>query len=131
MGNVCGRLFQGLRDIKGTNTTCVFIGLKNIPKDRKITYCTAILCVISSCKKRSRSVSESQLELIYWITPARWQCLYQTSPPSNSLSTVPYYFVHRIHINDDDGYQELLFGNTSCQVCVHAYAIDILSSRHH
>jgi hypothetical protein len=36
-GNECGRLFQGNRDISGTDT-CLFIGLKNIPSDRKITY---------------------------------------------------------------------------------------------
>jgi hypothetical protein len=36
-GNECGRLFQGIRDIAGTDT-CFFINLTNIPKDRKITY---------------------------------------------------------------------------------------------
>jgi hypothetical protein len=36
-GNECGRLFQGIQDIPGTDT-CFFIELKNIPKDRKITY---------------------------------------------------------------------------------------------
>jgi hypothetical protein len=36
-GNKCGRLFQGIRDIRGTDT-CFFTTLKNIPKDRKITY---------------------------------------------------------------------------------------------
>jgi hypothetical protein len=36
-GNKYGRLFQGIRDIPGTDT-CFFIGLKNIPNDRKITY---------------------------------------------------------------------------------------------
>jgi hypothetical protein len=36
-GNECGRLFQGIRDIPGTDT-CFFTTLKNIPKDRKITY---------------------------------------------------------------------------------------------
>jgi hypothetical protein len=36
-GNECGRLFQGIRDIPGTDT-CFFIELKNIPNDRKITY---------------------------------------------------------------------------------------------
>jgi hypothetical protein len=35
-GNECGRLFQGIRDIPGTDT-CFFTTLKNIPKDRKIT----------------------------------------------------------------------------------------------
>jgi hypothetical protein len=32
-GNECGRLFQGIRDIPGTNT-CFFIKLTNVPKDR-------------------------------------------------------------------------------------------------
>jgi hypothetical protein len=36
-GNECGRLFQGIRDIPGTNT-CFFIELKNILEDRNITY---------------------------------------------------------------------------------------------
>jgi hypothetical protein len=35
--NEVGRLFQGIRDIMGTNK-CFFVELKNIPKDRKITY---------------------------------------------------------------------------------------------
>jgi hypothetical protein len=35
--NECGRLFQGIRDIPGTDT-CFFVELKNIPNDRKITY---------------------------------------------------------------------------------------------
>jgi hypothetical protein len=36
-GNECGRLFQGIRDIPGTDT-CVLVTLKSIPNDRKITY---------------------------------------------------------------------------------------------
>jgi hypothetical protein len=36
-GIECGRLFQGIMDIPGTNT-CLFIKLNNVPKDRKITY---------------------------------------------------------------------------------------------
>jgi hypothetical protein len=36
-GNECGRLFQGIRDIPGTDT-CFCIKLTNIPKDRNITY---------------------------------------------------------------------------------------------
>jgi hypothetical protein len=36
-GNECGRLFQGIRDIPGTDT-CFFIKLTNVPKDRNITY---------------------------------------------------------------------------------------------
>jgi hypothetical protein len=35
--NECRHLFQGIRDIPGTDT-CFFTTLKNIPDDRKITY---------------------------------------------------------------------------------------------
>jgi hypothetical protein len=35
--NEAGRLFQGIHDILGTNA-CFFVELKNIPKDKKITY---------------------------------------------------------------------------------------------
>jgi hypothetical protein len=36
-GNEVGRLFQGIREIPGTDT-CFFVELTNIPKDIKITY---------------------------------------------------------------------------------------------
>jgi hypothetical protein len=36
-GNECGCLFQGIRDIPGTDT-CFFINLTNIETDRNITY---------------------------------------------------------------------------------------------
>jgi hypothetical protein len=42
-GNKVGRLFQGIRDIPGTDTY-LFVELTNIPKDRKITY-GKIVCV--------------------------------------------------------------------------------------
>jgi hypothetical protein len=41
-GNECGRLFQGIRDIPGTDT-CFLVTLKSIPNDRKITYCKIVL----------------------------------------------------------------------------------------
>jgi hypothetical protein len=48
-GNKCGRLFQGIRDIPGTDT-CFFTTLKNIPHDRKITY-GKIVCDYKPHKK--------------------------------------------------------------------------------
>jgi hypothetical protein len=53
-GNECGRLFQGIRDIKGTDT-CFFTTLKNIPKDRKITY-GKIICDYKLHKKERERV---------------------------------------------------------------------------
>jgi hypothetical protein len=40
-GNECGRLFQGIPDITGTDM-CFFIKLTDIPKYRKITYCKKV-----------------------------------------------------------------------------------------
>jgi hypothetical protein len=53
-GNECGRLFQGIRDIPGTDT-CSFIDLKNIPNDRKITY-GKIVCDYKPHKKEKERV---------------------------------------------------------------------------
>jgi hypothetical protein len=53
-GNECGRLFQGIRDIPGTDT-CFSIKLKNIPTDRKITY-GKIVCDYKPHKKGKERV---------------------------------------------------------------------------
>jgi hypothetical protein len=53
-GNECGRLFQGIRDIPGTDT-CFFTELKNIPNDRKITY-GKIVCDNKPHKKEKERV---------------------------------------------------------------------------
>jgi hypothetical protein len=53
-GNECGRLFQGIRDIPGTDT-CFFIKLTNILKDRKITY-GKIVCDYKPYKKEKERV---------------------------------------------------------------------------
>jgi hypothetical protein len=53
-GNECGRLFQGIRDISGTDT-CFFIKLTNISKDRKITY-GKIVCDYKPHKKEKERV---------------------------------------------------------------------------
>jgi hypothetical protein len=51
-GNECGRLFQGIRDIPGTETF-FFIKLTNIPKDRNITY-GKIVCDYKPHQKKER-----------------------------------------------------------------------------
>jgi hypothetical protein len=53
-GNKCGRLFQGIRDIPGTDT-CFFATLKNIPHDRKIKY-GKIVCDYKPHKKEKERV---------------------------------------------------------------------------
>jgi hypothetical protein len=53
-GNEAGRLFQGIRDIPGTDT-CLFVELTNIPKDRRTTY-SKIVCDYKSHKKEKDRV---------------------------------------------------------------------------
>jgi hypothetical protein len=53
-GNKCGRIFQGIREIAGTDT-CFLINLTNIPKDRKITY-GKIVCDYKPHKKEKECV---------------------------------------------------------------------------
>jgi hypothetical protein len=53
-GNKVGRLFQGIRDIPGTDT-CFFIKLTNIPKDRQITY-GKMVCDYKPHKKEKERV---------------------------------------------------------------------------
>jgi hypothetical protein len=53
-GNECGRLFQGIGDIPGTDT-CFFIKLTNVLKDRKITY-GKIVCDYKPHKKEKERV---------------------------------------------------------------------------
>jgi hypothetical protein len=53
-GNECGRLFQGIWDIAGTDT-CLFIKLTNVPKYRKITH-VKIVCDYKPHKKEKECV---------------------------------------------------------------------------
>jgi hypothetical protein len=57
-GNECGRLFQGIGDIPGTDT-CFFIKTKNIPNDRKITY-DKIVC---DCKPHKNEKERVRLTI--------------------------------------------------------------------
>jgi hypothetical protein len=53
-GIECGRLFQGIRDIAGTDT-CFFVTLTDIQKDREITY-VKIVCDNKPNKKEKERV---------------------------------------------------------------------------
>jgi hypothetical protein len=53
-GNEVGRLFQGIRDIPGTDI-CLFIKLTNIPKDKQIIY-GKIVCDYKPHKKEKERV---------------------------------------------------------------------------
>jgi hypothetical protein len=58
-GNECGRLFQGIRDLPGTDT-CFFITLKNIPTDRKITYGRIV------CDYKPHKQEKERVRLTVW-----------------------------------------------------------------
>jgi hypothetical protein len=75
-GNECGRLFQGIRDIPGTDT-CFFSILKNIPTDRNITY-GKIVCDYKPHKKEKERVRLT-FGATYWTTQA-------TSPLQRQIS---------------------------------------------
>jgi hypothetical protein len=53
-GNEYGRLFQGTRDIPGTDI-CFFIDMKNIPNERNISY-GKIVCNYKPHKKEKERV---------------------------------------------------------------------------
>jgi hypothetical protein len=53
-GKKAGRLFQGIRDIPGTDT-CFFVELTNITKDIQITY-GKIFCDYKPHKKEKRTL---------------------------------------------------------------------------
>jgi hypothetical protein len=83
-GNEIGCLFQGICDIHGTDT-CFFVELKNIPKDRNITYDKLFVTIKPTKKKKNASGSR-------WgetgnTTPAMSQLPRRTSQHSKSLST--------------------------------------------
>jgi hypothetical protein len=54
-GNEVGRLFQGIRDIPGTDT-CFFINLTNIPRDRQITYVKTVFDYKPHKKEKERVI---------------------------------------------------------------------------
>jgi hypothetical protein len=53
-GNEVGQLFQGIRDIQGTNTS-FFVELNKIPKDRQITYGKLSVTISLTKKKKNAS----------------------------------------------------------------------------
>jgi hypothetical protein len=78
-GNEVGRLFQGIRNIQGTNT-CFCVELTNIPKYRQITY-KKIVCDYKPHKKGGKRVRLTA-GATDWIIPAKWRSQPQTSQHS-------------------------------------------------
>jgi hypothetical protein len=74
-GNECGRQFQGIRDIPGTDKF-FFITLKNIPEDKKITY-GKIVCNYKPHKQEKEALFSSPSEATnsnnQATSPLQWQ----------------------------------------------------------
>jgi hypothetical protein len=83
-GNEAGRLFQGIRDIPGTDTR-FFVELTNIPKDINITYGT-IVCDYKPHKKEKERIRLT-VGVTGCTTPAMSQPPLRTSQHSKSSST--------------------------------------------
>jgi hypothetical protein len=97
-GNEVGRLFQGIRDIPGTDT-CLFVDLTHIPKDRKITYGKIVFDYKPHKKEKERvrlTVGGGQVRLLQRYRS--FHCGYQNI--QNPHQKHPF---HRRRGNDDDG----------------------------
>jgi hypothetical protein len=105
-GNELGHLFQGIRDIPGTDT-CFFVNLTNIPKYRKITY-GKIVCNYKPHKKEKErvrlTVGGRQVGLL-------WRCHNFHGGHHNIQNPHQWHPFHRKRSNDDDGHKNYYLGN--------------------
>jgi hypothetical protein len=92
-GNEAGRLFQGIRDIPGTDTS-FFVELTNIPKDRKIVY-GKIVFDYKPHKKEKERVRLSNLHRGH----------------HNIQNLDQQHSFHKGCGHDDDGHYKILFGH--------------------
>jgi hypothetical protein len=98
-GNKGRRLFQGIRDIPGTNT-CFFIKLTNIPNDRQITLGKNSLRLQTPQKRKRMSQVDGgrrQARLI------RRRCDFH-GRHHNIQNPNQHYHLHRRCSHDDDGH---------------------------
>jgi hypothetical protein len=97
--NECGHLFQGIRDIPGTDT-CFFIKLTNIPKDRKITY-GKIVCDYKPHKKEKERF---RLTVGGDIHKLLWRRHHLHSRHHNIQNNNQQHPLHQGRRHDDDGH---------------------------
>jgi hypothetical protein len=90
-GNECGRLFQGIRDIPGTDI-CFFIKLTNIPKDRKITLLMPLNDIATEQTTATEKKQAATNKLLDYLA---------THPDA----TIRYHVSDMVlHIHSDDSY---------------------------
>jgi hypothetical protein len=107
-GNEVGRLFQGIREIPGTDT-CFFFNLTNIPQDRNITYGN-FFCDYKPHKKEKERAritvgGGAQVSLLR-------QCHDFHGGHHNIQNPYQQHPFHRRRGNDDDGHKKLLLGHS-------------------
>jgi hypothetical protein len=102
-GNKSGRLFQGIRDIPGTDT-CFFIKLTNIQKDREITY-GKIVCDYKPHKTEKRTSQVDRRRRQTRLFRRRRHC---HGRHHNIQNPDQQHTFHRGRCHNDDGHKELL-----------------------
>jgi hypothetical protein len=98
-GDEAGRLFQGIHDIQGTNT-CLFVELKNIPKDRKITYGKIVCdCKPHKIEKRMHHANSGWRQVGLLRRCGNLHCRHHYNQNFDQQHTV-----NKRRCNDDDGH---------------------------
>jgi hypothetical protein len=104
-GNKLGCLFQGIRDIPGTDT-CFFVELTNIPKDIKITYGKFF------CDYKPHKIEKERVRLTVGGRHVRllWRCRNFHGGNHNIQNPHQQHPFHRRRSNDDDGHKSYYVG---------------------
>jgi hypothetical protein len=105
-GNEAGNLFQGIRDIPGTDTY-LFVELTNIPKERNITY-SKIVCNYKPHKKEKERVR---------LTVGGDRLDYSGDVVTSTADITTFKILINSTLNrrcghDDDGHKKLLLGQS-------------------
>jgi hypothetical protein len=100
--NECGRLFQGIRDIPGTDT-CFFIKLKNIPKKKDHLRQNSLRLQTSQEGKGTRLANRRRRQTRLLRRRRHFNGRYHNIQNTNQQQPL-----HRGRRHDDDGHKELL-----------------------
>jgi hypothetical protein len=120
-GNKCGCLFQGIRDIPGTDT-CFFIDLKNIPNDINITYSKLVCDKNHTRSKRNVSANRRRPHTRILRRRCHFNGRYH-----NFQYPDQHHPLHQGSRNDDDGNKELLYRHPTATFRIHENAAITLS----
>jgi hypothetical protein len=123
-GSECGRLFQGIRDIPGTNT-CFFIKLTNIPKDIKITYGKIV------CDYKPHKIEKERVRL----TVNGDKLDYSGDVATSAADITTFRILINITLSTEDAammmmdIKKLLYGHSFATVWVHENVVVMIPRR--